>query len=344
MTPGLLRGFLSQVALDLGTATTQLYVQGQGIVAEEASYVAIYERGYDAGKVAAVGNRAKELCGRTAERLTASTPIVASRIKNLERAEILVRHLLPAGGRWKQMSRPNVLAMVPVDATAIERRAFIEAAQGAGIGDLYLIPDVLAVALGAGVPMTETRGAVVLDIGAGTTAVALLTMNGIVQSRATKIAGELFDERLVDHVRRAKGVTIGRGSAERAKIQVGAARLIDESLETVLTGSTVSTGMPTTVTVTQRDVVEAVREPIREIVKLVKGLLDETPPEIATDLIDNGITLVGGSALLPDLDQVLGEALGLPVSLGEDPQRTAITGCGVVLQQFAKFKHLLVAT
>lgn len=343
MIDDLLSGFAPEFAVDLGTANTLLYLKGQGVVANEASFVAVRQSGKNSGEIEAFGTRAKALQGRTAATLEALRPLEGGCIRDAAMAAEMLRHFFAKVPAHTRLLKAKVLLGVPSGATEVEQRAVVEAATMAGGGKVFIVEEVMAAAIGAGIPVGEIRGSMVLDIGGGTTDVAVISMNDVVLSHSIKTAGNKFDTLISDYVRRKHGVLIGDQTAERIKIEVGAVISSKENPAITVQGRGVTNYMPAQVTVSRNDVVAAIGESIYEISKLVEGVLDQTPPEIAADLLDTGIVLVGGGALFPGIDIFLESETGLPVTLVEDPLTAVVEGAGKILEQWEKYQHLLTS-
>lgn len=327
-------GMLSaDMAIDLGTANTLVYVKGRGIVLNEPSVVAIETRN---GKkiVRAVGNDAKEMLGRTPGAIEAIRPMRDGVIADFDVAEAMIGHFIRKVHNRRSFASPRIVICVPSGATAVERRAIMESALSAGARRVDLIEEPMAAAYGADLPVSEPRGSMVVDIGGGTTEVAVLSLDGIVYSRSVRVGGDKMDQAIVSYIRREYNLLIGDSTAEKIKKTLGTAKVDEESAGTEMTikGRDLMHGVPKSVVITTEQVCEALREPVAQIVEAVKVGLEQTPPELAADIVDTGIMLTGGGALLNNLDQVLREETGLPVSIASDPLSCVAVGTGAVLE------------
>ena len=331
-----LRGFFSNdLSIDLGTANTLIYVRGQGIVLNEPSVVAIrHERGPGGAKtIAAVGNDAKRMLGRTPGHITAIRPMRDGVIADFTVTEKMLQHFIHKvhANRFLRPS-PRVLVGVPSGSTQVERRAIRESAGGAGAREVYLIEEPMAAAIGAGLPVSEASGSVVVDIGGGTTEVAVISLNGIVYAASVRIGGDRFDEAIINYVRRNYGSLIGEATAERVKHEIGSAYPGNELREIEVRGRNLAEGVPRSFMLNSNEILEALQEPLSGIVSAVKTALEQTPPELGADVAERGMVLTGGGALLRDLDRLLMEETGLPVIIAEDPLTCVARGGGRALE------------
>jgi rod shape-determining protein MreB len=331
-----LRGFFSNdLSIDLGTANTLIYVRGQGIVLNEPSVVAIrQERGPGGAKsIAAVGNDAKRMLGRTPGHITAIRPMRDGVIADFTVTEKMLQHFIHKvhANRFLRPS-PRVLVGVPSGSTQVERRAIRESAAGAGAREVYLIEEPMAAAIGAGLPVSEASGSMVVDIGGGTTEVAVISLNGIVYASSVRIGGDRFDEAVINYVRRNYGSLIGESTAERIKHEIGSAYPGNELRELEVRGRNLAEGVPRSFTLNSNEILEALQEPLSGIVSAVKTALEQTPPELGADVAERGMVLTGGGALLRDLDRLLMEETGLPVIIAEDPLTCVARGGGRALE------------
>jgi rod shape-determining protein MreB len=331
-----LRGlFSNDLSIDLGTANTLIYVRGRGIVLDEPSVVAIrQERGPGGQKaIAAVGVEAKRMLGRTPGNIPAIRPMKDGVIADFHVTEKMLQHFIHKvhENRFLRPS-PRVLVCVPCGSTQVERRAIRESAAGAGAREVYLIEEPMAAAIGAGLPVHEARGSMVVDIGGGTTEVAIISLNGIVYSGSVRIGGDRFDEAVVSYVRRNYGTLIGEATAERIKHEIGSAFPGNEVREIEVRGRNLAEGVPRSFTLNSNEILESLQEPLSGIVSAVKAALEESPPELASDIAERGMVLTGGGALLRDLDRLLMEETGLPVIVAEDPLTCVARGGGKALE------------
>ncbi|AOV18020.1 rod shape-determining protein [Acidihalobacter aeolianus] len=328
-------GFLSNdLSIDLGTANTLIYMRGKGIVLNEPSVVAIrQDRNGGMRSVEAVGMDAKKMLGRTPANITAIRPLKDGVIADFTTTEKMLQHFIRKvhQNRWFRPS-PRVVVCVPCGATQVERRAIRESVSGAGARKVFLIEEPMAAAIGAGIPVDEPKGAMVLDIGGGTSEVAVLSLNGIVYSASVRIGGDKFDEAIVNYVRRNYGMLIGEATAERIKFEIGSAYPGRELREIEIKGRNLAEGVPRSFTLNSNEILEALQEPLFGIVGAVKTALEQTPPELGADVAERGIVLTGGGALLHDLDRLIMEETGAPVVIADDPLTCVARGGGRVLE------------
>ena len=336
-------GFLSaDMAIDLGTANTLVYVKGRGIVLNEPSVVATVEiKGKK--QILAVGNEAKQMLGRTPGNIQAIRPLREGVIADFEVAEEMIKHFIRKVHNRRSFASPMIVVCVPSGSTAVERRAIQESAESAGARRVYLIEEPMAAAIGAGLPVTEPTGSMVVDIGGGTTEVAVLALGGIVYSRSVRVGGDKMDEAIIAYIRRNHNLLVGESSAERVKEQIGSACPPEDgdgpTME--IKGRDLMQGVPRELTISQRQVAESLAEPVGAIIETVKVALEHTAPELAADIVDKGIVLTGGGALLGNMDYVLRHATGLPVSLADDPLSCVVLGTGRALEEMKRLKHVL---
>ncbi len=338
-----LMGFLSaDMAIDLGTANTLVYVRGRGIVLNEPSVVAIEEfRGKK--QVLAVGNEAKQMLGRTPGNIHAIRPLKDGVIADFEIAEEMIKYFIRKVHNRRTFATPMIIICVPSGSTAVERRAIQESAEAAGARKVWLIEEPMAAAIGAGLPVTEPTGSMVVDIGGGTTEVAVLSLGGIVYARSVRVGGDKMDSAIISYIRRNMNLLVGESSAERIKKEIGSAcpPVKGDGRTMEIKGRDLMNGVPKEIEVTERQVAEALAEPVAAIVEAVKVALENTAPELAADIVDKGIVLTGGGALLTSLDQVLRNATGLPVSIAEEPLACVAKGTGNALDNIDKLKSVL---
>ncbi len=334
MLKNLLGYFSNDLSIDLGTANTLIYVNGQGIVLNEPSVVAIREEPGRGGKsVAAVGAEAKNMLGRTPSNITAIRPLKDGVIADFTVTEKMLQHFIrKAHGNQYFRPSPRVLVAVPYGSTQVERRAIKESAEGAGARKVFLVEEPMAAAIGAGMPVQEARGSMVLDVGGGTSEVAVISLNGIVYAASVRLGGDRFDEMIMNYVRRNYGILIGEATAERIKHDIALAYPGDEVKEISVRGRNLSEGVPRAFSLNSNEILEALQEPLQGIVTAVKQALEQTPPELGSDVADRGIVLTGGGALLGDLDKLLMEETGLPVVVADDPLTCVARGGGRILE------------
>jgi rod shape-determining protein MreB len=342
MFSSLLGMLSSDMAIDLGTANTLVYVKGRGIVLNEPSVVAIMNKG---GKkqVLEVGNAAKMMLGRTPGNIEAIRPMRDGVIADFEVAEEMIKHFIRKVHNRRSFANPMIIICVPSGATAVERRAIQESALSAGARRVYLIEEPMAAAIGADLPVTEATGSMVVDIGGGTTEVAVLSLGGIVYARSVRVGGDKMDDAIISYIRRHHNLLVGEASAERIKKEVGCARAPQNAPEIRITikGRDLLNGVPKEITLSQAQIADALQEPVSQIIEAVKVALEATPPELAADIVDKGIVLTGGGALLTNLDQVLRDETGLPVSIADEPLSCVALGTGKVLEHINTHKQVL---
>lgn len=330
-----LRGmFSNDLSIDLGTANTLIYVKEQGIVLDEPSVVAIrQDRSAGAKSVAAVGSEAKQMLGRTPGNIEAIRPMKDGVIANFFVTEKMLQHFIKSvhNNNFLRPS-PRVLVCVPCGSTQVERRAIQDSAAGAGAREVYLIDEPMAAAIGAGMPVSEATGSMVVDIGGGTTEVGIISLNGLVYSSSVRIGGDKFDEAIINYVRRNFGSLIGEATAERIKTEIGSAYPGEALVEIEVRGRNLAEGVPRSFTLNSNEILEALQEPLTGIVSAVMVALEQSPPELASDISERGMVLTGGGALLKDLDRLLMEETGIPVVVAEDPLTCVARGGGKALE------------
>jgi rod shape-determining protein MreB len=334
--------FSNDLAIDLGTANTLVYVRGRGIVVSEPSVVAISRDGSGPAKVRAVGKQAKEMLGRTPANIVVTRPIKDGVIADFEITEAMLRYFITRVHDRKRMVRPRIVIAVPSGITEVEKRAVKESAMLAGAREVYLIEESMAAAIGAGLPVTEPSGNMIIDIGGGTTEVAVISLSGIVYSNSTRVGGDKMDDAIIQYVKRKYNLLIGERSAELIKINIGSAYPTEEIQSMEVKGRDLVHGVPKTLEIKSEEVREALSEAINSIVESVKVALERTPPELSADIVDKGIVLVGGGSLLRNLDILLRESTGLPVMLAEDPLTAVALGTGRCLDELHLLKDLTI--
>jgi rod shape-determining protein MreB len=335
--------FSNDLAVDLGTANTLVYVKGRGIVANEPSVVAIQENGRGAKRILAVGREAKDMVGRTPGSIRAIRPLKEGVIADFEVAQKMLEYFIRrTHNNRKSFVRPRIIVSVPIGITEVEKRAVKESAEAAGAREVYLIEETMAAALGAGLPVTEPGGNMVVDIGGGTTGVAVISLAGIVVSKSVRIGGDKMDESILQYVKRTYNMLIGERTAEEVKIKLGTAVESGEVGVMKVKGRDLKAGVPKTIEISSEEVREALTEPIISIIEAIKQTLERTPPELAADIVDNGIMLTGGGALLGGLDMLAKEETGLPVRVAEDPLTCVVLGSGKALDELDLLKEISV--
>ena len=331
------------MAVDLGTANTLVYVRGRGIVLNEPSVVAVNVKD---GRPLAVGAEAKLMLGRTPGNIQAIRPLRDGVIADFEVAEEMIKHFIRKVHNRRSFANPQIIICVPSGSTAVERRAIQESAESAGARRVFLIEEPMAAAIGAGLPVTEPTGSMVVDIGGGTTEVAVLSLSGIVYSRSVRVGGDKMDEAIISYMRRHHNLLVGETTAERIKKEVGTARPPEDGygLSIDVKGRDLMQGVPREVRISEKQAADAVAEPVAQIVEAVKMALEATPPELAADIADKGIMLTGGGALLRGLDLEIRDHTGLPVTVADDPLSCVALGCGKVLEHPKWTKGVLEST
>lgn len=327
----------SDIGIDLGTANTLVYVRDQGIVLREPSVVAVQA---GTNKVLAVGNEAKRMLGRTPGNIVAIRPLKDGVIADFEITEAMLAHLISKAHGGRRMVRPRVVIAVPSGITEVEKRAVKDSATHAGAKEVYLIEEPMAAAIGVGLPIQEAAGNMIIDIGGGTTEVALISLAGIVFSRSVRVAGDELDEAIVQYLKRNFNVAIGERTAEDIKIKLGSAIKLEKESSMEVKGRDLVAGLPKTITLTSQEVREALAEPLNSIVDAVRTTLERCPPELASDLVDRGMVLAGGGALLRGLDQLLREETNLPVHVADDPLSAVAEGTGRVLSEIEVLRSI----
>jgi rod shape-determining protein MreB len=336
-------GFLSaDMAIDLGTANTLVYVKGRNIVLNEPSVVAI-AKVKDKKHVLAVGEEAKQMLGRTPGNIEAIRPLRDGVIADFEIAEDMIKYFIRKVHNRRSFASPLVVICVPSGSTAVERRAIQESAEAAGARKVFLIEEPMAAAIGAGLPVTEPTGSMVVDIGGGTTEVAVLSLGGIVYSQSVRVGGDKMDQAIIAYIRRNHNLLVGERSAERIKEAIGSACPPEEGEGRTMEikGRDLLHGVPKELIISERQIAESLAEPISQIIEAVKSALEHTAPELAADIVDKGIVLTGGGALLTNMDYVLRYATGLPVSIAEDALSCVAMGTGRALEEIKKLRHVL---
>ncbi|MDQ5986072.1 MAG: Cell shape-determining protein MreB [Syntrophus sp. SKADARSKE-3] len=332
--------FSNDLAIDLGTANTLVYVKGKGIVLSEPSVVAVHMDSKGIKKVLAVGAEAKRMVGRTPGNIMAIRPMRDGVIADFDITEAMLRHFILSVHNRRTLVRPRIIVSVPSGITQVEKRAVRETVESAGAREIYLIEEPMAAAIGAGLPITEPTSSMVVDIGGGTTEVAVISLSGIVYAKSLRVAGDKIDEEIVQYMKRKYSLLIGERTGEIIKTTIGCA-YPDQELRTVeVKGRDLISGIPKIIEINSEEVREAIAEPISLIVDTVKDALENAPPELAGDIVDRGIMLTGGGALLRNLDILIREETGLPVTIADDPLSTVARGAGMALDQLDVLKEV----
>ncbi len=332
--------FSNDLAIDLGTANTCVYVRGQGIVLREPSVVAVKKDARGNNRVLAVGQDAKRMLGRTPGNIEAIRPMKDGVIADFEVTEAMLRHFIAKVHNSRRMVRPRIMVCVPTGITQVEKRAVKESAESAGAREVYLIQEPMAAAIGADLPIQEPTSNMVVDIGGGTTEVAVISLSGIVYSRSVRVGGDKMDEAIMTHIKRKYNLLIGEPTAEDIKIMIASAFPMDPEQQLEVKGRDLVTGIPQSIIITSEEVRKAISEQVDSIVQAVRIALEQAPAELAADIVDRGIVLTGGGALLKGLDQLLREETSLPITVVDDPLSTVVVGTGRALENLMLFKDV----
>ncbi|WP_458399717.1 rod shape-determining protein [Mailhella sp.] len=334
--------FSNDLAIDLGTANTCVYVKGQGIVLREPSVVAVKKDNRGNDQVLAVGSEAKRMLGRAPGNIRAIRPMKDGVIADFEVTEAMLRYFISKVHNQRRLVRPRIMICVPTGITQVEKRAVKESALSAGAREVYLIEEPMAAAIGANLPIQEPTANMVVDIGGGTTEVAVISLSGIVYSRSVRVGGDKMDEAILRHVKRKYNMLIGEATAEEIKIQIASAYPQEEEQQIEVKGRDLVTGIPQTIVITSEEVRKAIAEQVDAIVQAVRQALEQTPPELAADIVERGIVLTGGGALLKGLDQLLREDTSLPIFSVDDPLATVVMGTGIALDNMRTLREVCI--
>ena len=330
-----------KIAIDLGTSSTLMYVPRKGIVLSEPSVVAISQTD---NAVLAIGSEAQEMIGRTPETITAHRPLKDGVIADYRITEAMLRYLIQKTGASVKFFRPEVLVSVPANITSTERRAVVDATLSAGAKAVYLIKAPVAAAIGANIPIGESSGHMIVDIGGGTTEAAVISLGGVVTAHADRVGGSVFDAAIIDHIRRRYGLIVGEPTAEYIKKNIGSALHDSEPRQLSIRGRDLASGLPKEIAVSSQEVTQALQEPLSEVIQVIKHVLQDTPPELAADVIDKGIVLSGGGASLPDIDRLISQATSVPCYVAEDPLVCVVKGAGAALENLDHYKRSILLT
>jgi len=334
--------FSNDLAIDLGTANTLVYAKDRGIIINEPSVVAIHRNARGQTRVLAVGKEAKDMLGRTPGSIQAIRPLKDGVIADFEVTQSMLKYFIQKSSERRTFIRPRIIICIPFGITQVEKRAVKESAQSAGAREVYLIEEPMASALGAGLPIREPSGNMIVDIGGGTTEVAVISLGGIVYSKSVRVAGDKFDDAIVSYIKRKYSLLIGERSAEQIKLSIGCAYPFEEEKTYEVKGRDLISGAPKTIEVNSEEIRDALAEPVSAVVDTIKTALERTPPELAADIVDNGIILAGGGALLANLDILIKEKTGLPVALAEDPLTCVVRGSGKALQDMDLLRKVAI--
>jgi len=327
------------VAIDLGTANTLVYLKGHGVVVNEPSVVAVET---ESKKVIAIGNKAKEMLGKTPEEIRAIKPMKDGVIANFEITETMLRHLILQSQQKKFLIRPRVIVAVPSGITEVEKRAVKESAEHAGARTVYLVSEPLASAIGVGLPVHEPYGNMIIDIGGGTTEIAIISLSHIVDHNSIRIGGDEMDEAIVAYLRRKHNLYIGESTAERIKMKIGSAFPLEDELTMEVRGRDLITGYPVSMKISSEEIREGLADTVNKIVDAVKRLFEETAPELSADIADRGVVLTGGAGQLKGLDRKIQETINLPVTLVDEPLTSVVMGCGKILDNLEEYEKVLL--
>ncbi|MBL3284555.1 Rod shape-determining protein MreB [Rickettsiales endosymbiont of Paramecium tredecaurelia] len=342
MLTKLLSRFTSDMAIDLGTANTVVYVRGKGIVLNEPSVIAMIKEG-GMLKPYAFGQEAKLMLGRTPYDIDATRPLKDGVIADFKGAEEMIKYFIKSVNHRRSLNKPMIIVCVPYGSTPVERRAIQQAAEGAGAREVFLIEEPMAAAIGAGLPVTEPTGSMIIDIGGGTTEIAILSLGGIVHSKSIRIGGDKMDEAIISYIRRHHNLLIGEVTAERIKKEIGSACVLpsDQDQSISIKGRDLMRGIPTEILLSNHAVSESLNEIVQQIIQAAIMTLESAPPELASDIVDKGIAITGGGGLLRNLDHIVNSCTGLPVCIADNALHCVALGSGAVIEDLSKFKHVL---
>ena len=338
---GFFNSFSKDMGIDLGTANTLVHLKGKGIIIREPSVVAVEK---DTNTVLAVGAEAKRMIGRTPGNIIAIRPLKDGVIADFDITQAMLRFFIKKAIRNKSFVRPRVVIGVPSGVTAVEKRAVVDAAIQAGAREAYLIEEPMAAAIGAGLPVQEATGSMVVDIGGGTAEVAVISLGGIVVSKSLRIGGDEMDDAIVQYIKRKYNLLIGERTAEEVKIEIGTAMEVERPARMDIRGRDLVTGLPKTLTINQNQIREALAEPVEGIIEAIKSTLEKCPPELAADIMDRGIVMTGGSSLLRNFDRLLSRETGMPVLVSEDALSCVALGTGIAVEHLVVFKRGFMTT
>jgi rod shape-determining protein MreB len=331
--------FSNDIAIDLGTANTLVYLKGNGIVLNEPSVVAVDQK---SKKVYAVGVEAKSMLGKTPDHIVAIRPLKDGVIADFEITEVMLREFIKKSQKKRFFIRPRIVISVPSGITEVERRAVTDSAQNAGAREVYLVAEPIAAAIGVGLPVDKPSGNMVIDIGGGTTEIAVIALNGIVTDISIRVGGDEMDEAIVQHIKKAYNLLIGDQTAEHVKMVIGSATKLEKEEEMEIKGRDLVSGIPKTLRISSMEIREALAEPVSQIVMAVKTALEQTPPELAADIVDRGIVMMGGGSLLKGVDILLKEETNLPINVVEDPLTCVVLGSGKILGNLHLYERIIM--
>ena len=334
--------FSNDMAIDLGTANTLVYVRGKGVILSEPSVVAVKTDLKRGPRIVAVGTDAKKMLGRTPENIKAIRPMKDGVIADFEVTEVMLKHFIFRIHKRRYLVKPRIVVCIPSGITQVEMRAVREAAKSAGAREVYLVEEPIAAAIGAHLPITEPTSSMIVDIGGGTTEVAVISMSDVVYSKSLRVAGDKIDTAIIRYVKQKYSLLIGERTSELIKMMIGSACHMREDSMIEVKGRDLIAGIPRIIALRSGEVTDAIAEPVRAIVETIKTALEQTPPELAADIVDKGIVLTGGGSLLKNLDEVIRRETSLPVSVADDPLSTVVVGSGLVFDNFDLFKDVLI--
>jgi len=332
--------FSNDLAIDLGTATTLTFVKGRGIVSHEPSVVAVQRMPHGGKRILAVGKAAKEMLGRTPGNIVAVRPLKDGVIADFDVTEAMLRYFIGQAHSHRTLVKPRIIICVPAGITDVEKRAVQDSALAAGAREVYLIEEPMAAAIGAGLPITEPSGNMIVDIGGGTTEVAVISLSGIVFAKSLRVGGNRLDESIIAYMKRQHNMLIGEQTAEQIKVQIGCAHPLEKELTMEVRGRDMVGGIPRAMVITSEEVRAALAEPLSQIIETVREVLEQTPPELSADIIAHGVVLTGGGALLRNLDSLLRAETGLPVSVSDNPEYAVVLGTGRALEELRLLKEV----
>ncbi|MDA3862289.1 MAG: rod shape-determining protein [Deltaproteobacteria bacterium] len=332
--------FSNDLAIDLGTATTLTFVKGKGIVSHEPSIVAIQNTAHGGKKILNVGRKAKEMLGRTPGNIQAVRPMKDGVIADFDITEAMLRYFIGQAHQHRTLVKPRIIICVPAGITEVEKRAVKDSALAAGAREVHMIEEPMAAAIGAGLPITQPSGNMIVDIGGGTTEVAVISLSGIVFAKSLRIGGNKLDDAIISYLKKEKNLLVGEQTAEAIKIKIGTAYKQDKVEQMEIRGRDLVEGIPKMITITSSDIHEALQKPLSSIVATVKEVLEQTPPELSSDIMEHGIVLTGGGALLKNIDTLLKEETGLPVSVSDNPEYAVVIGTGRALEDSNLLKEV----
>mgnify|MGYP000654464197 CR=1 FL=1 len=327
---------MKRIGIDLGTANVLVYVPKKGIIANEPSVVAL---SVDDNRIMAIGHEAKEMVGRTPDTIVASRPLRDGVIADYRVTEAMIRHFINKAGGGLRLFRPEVMISVPAGVTSTEKKAVVDAAKAAGAKQVYIIKEPVAAAIGANVPIASAAGNLIVDIGGGTTEIAILSLGGVVAQNSVRVGGNHFDSAVADYIRKKYGLAIGDQTAEDIKIKIGNAIPVEHEEKLEIRGRDIIQGLPKTITIRSNEITEALNDELEKVILAIRGVLEQTPPELSSDVIDRGMVMTGGGSLLRNLDRLMTRVTGVPCYVAEDAMLCVVKGTGIALENFDDYKR-----